>query len=362
MGRPQIKIFRRELAPQFIAAATKKPQKLLPLLLAATQHVRDAILLPSAQNLDDIPIEHKDTGAQRDADAKTFTIITDKQCEAEMARLLSASFPQALLISEEKYGDSATAEKQRVLDEALATDRMVILTDPLDATRDFRTGGDGYGTLVAVLQNGEITAAVAHRSTDYADPSGLGHTLTFEKGDGVRRDGRLISPLSGRVFPDDTLKLRGYAGAEFIAPMRRKGAADKTGFPDLAGKFDSLSDLWTCSKLLDDLLTGTHHFALVPPPPDLFDYPAALGLINAAGGTARFLDGTPATFAEIVRRQNFDGDDKAAKALLNTLVFAVSENVFKAVQKTVCDAAGLTIPARPSPREIPKPRIRDLHK
>jgi len=47
---------------------------------------------------------------------------------------------------------------------------MVILTDPLDATRDFRNGGDSFGTMVCARQHGEVIAAVSYRSTDYADP------------------------------------------------------------------------------------------------------------------------------------------------------------------------------------------------
>ena len=71
-------------------------------------------------------------------------------------------------------------------------------------------------------------------------------------------------------------------------------------------------------------------------------------MVNAAGGTVKFLDGTPATFAEIVRRQDFSGNNAEAKSLHNTLVFAVSENVFETVQKTVYAAAGMTPPAKKS--------------
>jgi len=339
MGKPAKKLYRRELSPQFLQAAGRKPKSVVESLLTATQYVRDKILIPGSKDLGSLDVVRKDTGGQRDADAKTLTLKTDKECEAEMVRMLTQMFPDALLISEEEYGARSPESKRQVLEEALVTDKMVILTDPLDATRDFRDGGDGYAIMVSVLSKGNVTAAVAHRCTDYADPAGFGHTLTFEANDNVRRDGRLLTPLSDRTFPSDPLKLRGYAGFEFVAPMR---GADAKGFPNLNNKFDSLSDLWTCSKLYDDLLTGQHHFMLVPPPVDIFDYPAGIAMVQAAGGTVKFLDGTPATFAEIVHRQ----DCKDAKSLHNTLVFAVSENVFETVQKTVYAAAGLTPPAK----------------
>ena len=350
MSKKDKKYFRRELTPQFMEAAKRrKPGSLLESLLSATEYVRQNILLPGSKNLDSITIERKDNGDQRNSDAKTLTIQTDRECEAEMARLLTKLYPEALLISEEKFGASTSEEKRAVLDEALKTDKLVILTDPLDATRDFRGGGDGYAVMVAVVQNGALKAAVAHRCTDHADPAGFGHTLTFEQGDGVRRDGRLIAPLSERSFSGDPKQLRGYAGFEFIEPMRRAPGAPETGFPNLLGKFDSLSDLWTCSKLYDDLITGQHHFMLVPPPCDIFDYPAGIALIKEAGGVVKFLDGTDATFAEVVRRQAFFGKEEDAKSIHNTLVFAVSENVFAAVQKTVYEAAGITPVTKTTP-------------
>jgi len=343
--------FRKELTPEFLAAARIPAQTtLVEALLGATEQIRDDILLPASKNLDAIAVTRKDTGDLRSADAKTFTIETDRQCEEAMEKALHRSFPDALLISEEKFGACSPEEKRRVLDEALSTDKMVILTDPLDATRDFRQGGDGYGTMLAVLRHGEISAAVAHRSTDYANIDGLGHTLTFEEGDGVRIDGKRHKPLSERVFPTDAVHLRGYAGFEFIDAMKKGGT---NGYPDLAGRFDSISDLWTCTKLYEDLIKGQYHFMLVPPPTDIFDYPAGLALVKESGGVAKFLDGTPATFAEIVKRQAFEGAHDP-KSVDNTLVFAVSDEVFRTVQKEIQQVMSPKRPAAGTKPSFPR--------
>jgi fructose-1,6-bisphosphatase/inositol monophosphatase family enzyme len=352
LARKAPKLVRRELTPAFLEAAKnhkKKPGSDLEALLSATEFVRQNILLPGSKDLGSIEIERKDTGEQRASDAKTLTIKTDRECEAAMEKLLTEKFPKAFLVSEEKFGAATSEEKRDILIEALKTDKQVLLTDPLDATRDFRGGGDGYGVMVSIMQKGELKAAVAHRCTDHADPAGLGHTLTFEAGDGVRRDGRLVAPLSERSFSSDPKMLRGYAGFEFIEPMRRVAGAPETGFPNLLGKFDSVSDLWTCSKMYDDLITGAHHFMLVPPPCDIFDYPAGIALIREAGGVVRFLDGKDATFEEVVKRQAFVDEEKDAKSIKNTLVFAVSEGVFAAVQKTVLENSGVKPAAKAKP-------------
>lgn len=313
-------------------------------MLETAEDIRSNILLPASRQLGSIEIERKDTGDMRGADAKTLTIKTDGECEALAEERLHGFFPDAIVIGEERFGAANNVEKAAMLQEALATDKMVFLVDALDATRDFRNGGDGYAVMITALQHNQVKAAAAYRCTDHADPDALGHTLTFAEDDGVRIDGHIVRPLSERQFPDSADKLRGYAGFEFIAAM--KNAANNV-FPDLHGKFDSLSDCWTCSKLYTDLLKGDHHFMLVPPPVDLFDYPAGIALIEKAGGVVKFLDGTPASFAEIVQRQPFGKTQDNSKNINNTLIFAVSEDVYAAVQKTIL--ASLQTKPQPKP-------------
>ena len=327
------RLFRRELTSAFLSAARKRETHgLLRTMLQVAENVRSDILLPASHALDTIEIERKDTGDMRGSDAKTLTIKTDRECEKTAEEGLRKAFPDALIIGEEKFGAASSAEKARLLQEAVTTGKLVFMIDALDATRDFRSGGDGYAVMITALQNNEVKAAVAYRCTDHSDPEAFGHTLTVARDDSVRIDGRVVKSLSERIFPTEPGKIRGYAAFEFIAAMK---AANDGEFPNLSGQFDSLSDCWTCSKLYTDLLKGDHHFMLVSPPADLFDYPAGIALLQKAGGVVKFLDGTPATFEELVERQPFGKDVKASRAIENTLVFAVSEGVFQAVQKTV---------------------------
>ncbi len=335
---------RHELTPQFLAAAHRsKPSSLLEKMLEMTETVRQDVLLPASLKIDDLAITRKANEGMVASDAKTVTIQTDRDCEDTMQRLLKASFPDAFVLGEEMFGAATKAEKVELLKEALSTEKMVFLVDALDATRDFTQGGDGFGVMVTAMQNGKVLAAVVHRATDHASPDNLGHTMTYEESDGVRYDGARLKSLSDRTFKTSLSQLRGYAAIDFVAAM--KDGAKPTGYPNLNGKFDSVSDLWTCSKMYTDLLTGQYHFMLVAPPVDLFDYPAGIALLTKSGGVAKFLDGTPATFEELVKRQGFsraDGDE-SYRDVRNTMVLAVSEQVFDTVQKTVLSA----LPAAP---------------
>lgn len=342
------KPYRKELSPAFLAASQKKgPAKdILTTLLRITEEIRSDILLPSSRILDQLDISYKENDNLRIADAKNVTIKTDLECEALAEKRLRDAFPDAHFIGEEMFGKATRTEKIAFLQEALATDKRVILVDALDGTRDFRQGGDGYGVMIAVLEKGEIVAAVVHRATDHARPDGLGRTLTYGKGagEGVRINGELIKPLSDRVFDNATEKLRGYATYEFIDTAKGKNVP---GYPDLNGVFDSLSDLWTCGKMYEDILTGRHHFMLVAPPVDLFDYPAGIALIAAAGGTARFLDGTPATFSEIVKRQDNLSDIAVEKSIDNSLVLCVNDATFMKIKEKIPTALRKTPKAPP---------------
>lgn len=345
------KPYRKELSPAFLAASRKKGQAkdVLTTLLRITEEIRSDILLPSSRILDQLEISYKQNDSLRMADAKNVTIKTDLECEALAENRLREAFPDAHFIGEEMFGKATRAEKIALLQEALTTDRRVILVDALDGTRDFRQGGDGYGVMIAILEKGEIIAAVVHRATDHARPDGLGRTLTYSKsaGDGVRINGELVKPLAERTFDDATEKLRGYATYEFIDSSKGKNIP---GYPDLNGVFDSLSDLWTCGKMYEDILTGRHHFMLVAPPVDLFDYPAGIALITAAGGTARFLDGTPATFSEIVKRQNNLSDPQMADTLQNSLILCVNDSAFLRIKEKILFSLNKV------PKDPPPPR------
>ena len=326
---------RRDLTPKFLAAARRKDAHTLAVkMLHMTEDIRQDILLPASRKLGGIVLLQKENAGMVSSDAKNVTIQTDRDCEDAMEKKLKSAFPDALILGEEMFGAASKSEKSRLLQEAIGTDKTVFLVDALDATRNFTQGGDGYGVMITAMKGNKVLAAVVRRCANHADPENLGHTLVYEQDDGVRYDGKKLNNLSGRVFKDDPLLLRGYAGFEFINAAKGKTG---NGYPDLSGCFDSLSDLWTCSTMYADLLTGQHHFMLVAPPVDLFDYPPGIALLQEAGGVAKFLDGTPASFEEMVKRQSFSlsEGDESYKNVRNTLVLAVSGDVFNAVQKTI---------------------------
>jgi len=326
--------FRKELSAKFVEAARKKninyaPKGNLLKLLSITEAVRSEIIIPASKKLDSIKIERKDVGDGRVADAKTFSIKTDNECESLVEASLKKLFPEALVVGEEMFGEASLKEKLEILKKVETTDKEIFLVDALDGTRDFRSGGDGHSVIIVMVRNGEVLASVVHRNIDYSDIDGLGQTITFEKGDCVRINGKALKNLSQRSFARDSKKLRGYACIGFL-----NGEFSKSkNSVNLKDSFDSLSDLWTCSKMYCDIIKGEHHFMLVEPPVDLFDYSSGITLIKEAGGVARFIDGSDATVEEIIKRQTYGSKNKAQ--LKDSLILAVSEEVFLSVQKEV---------------------------
>lgn len=334
--------FRRDLTPAFLAAAAKAPMTKDPVksLMSIAEKVRQHVLLPASKELHLLEIMTKTVDGQRTSDAKTFTIKTDNECEEFIEKIVAVEMPNAMFLSEEMYGRATPEQKNAFIQEALTTTRPILLVDPLDATRDFRNGGDGYGVMITLILNGQVKASVIRRCTDDAQVDGHGHAITFGNHDAVRYDGQILKALNERKFPETPSQMRGYAGIEFIDVMRKENSYP--GFPNLINRFDSISDLWTCGKMTEDLLKGTHHFMIVTPPVDMFDYAAAATVLTKSGGVARFLDGTPATVTEILLRQN-----KPVDLMKDTLIFAVSEKVFDAVRENL-----LTAPRAPGKVKI----------
>lgn len=339
--------------PKALPETNAAPQTPVEIMLRLTETARQEVLLPGQEKIKAglLKVENKDTGDLRGGDAKTITVETDRIIERRLTELQAEAFPGAFIIGEEMFGAADVEAKKEMLQKALNHDGLVIMNDALDGTKPYTQGKDGFGSMVSMVKDGKLVGAVVHLTRQKDDPEGLGYTLTWEEGDVVRMDGAPLPRLDAREFPTDAKMLRGYAGFEYLKGTDELSAAFAVHRPpgDLRAAFDSMSDHWTCGTLYRDLLQGRHHFMLVPPPVDLFDYPMGIALIEKAGGVVKFADGTPATLEEIVKRQGFGKpsfnakkadetvqhltDPENFRAPENTLIFAVNEQVFQAVQK-----------------------------
>jgi fructose-1,6-bisphosphatase/inositol monophosphatase family enzyme len=106
--------------------------------------------------------------------------IVDREVEAYLSKALSALTPSAAVIGEE-----AASGRPELLD-ALASDQPLWLIDPIDGTRNFVAGEDGFGIMVAYVVEGLARAAwlvlPARRQTFVAE-TGSG---TFLNGERIR--------------------------------------------------------------------------------------------------------------------------------------------------------------------------------
>ncbi|WP_380282996.1 inositol monophosphatase family protein [Kitasatospora purpeofusca] len=168
--------------------------------------------------------------------------VADRGAEAHLTAALTALLPGSVVVGEE----AVAAEPG--LYAALAGDRPVWIVDPIDGTRTFVRGDEGFCTLVALAHHGELLA-----SWTYAPVHD--RMATALRGGGARLDGvalRAGSPADGaplRIaasYPFHTmpgakrtlLRLRtegvrarpcaGSAGLEYVEVAR--GALDATVF------------------------------------------------------------------------------------------------------------------------------------
>ncbi|MFJ8629684.1 inositol monophosphatase family protein [Streptomyces sp. NPDC093568] len=165
----------------------------------------------------------------------------DRLAEKYLTEALGALLPGSVVVGEEAvHADPVTYE-------AVRGDAPVWIVDPVDGTRQFVHGDDGFCTLVALAQRGVLLA-----SWTYAPARG--QLATAVRGQGARLDGERLrcgAPVPGRDLqvatshPDYTteeqkralLGLRtdgiaprpcGSAGLEYLAVAR--GELDATAF------------------------------------------------------------------------------------------------------------------------------------
>ncbi|MER5349353.1 inositol monophosphatase family protein [Kitasatospora sp. NPDC002551] len=113
--------------------------------------------------------------------------VADRGAEAHLTAALTALLPGSVVVGEE-----AVAADPDLYTE-LAGDRPVWIVDPIDGTRTFVRGGEGFCTLVALAHHGELLA-----SWTYAPARD--RMATALRGGGARLDGvplRAGSPADG---------------------------------------------------------------------------------------------------------------------------------------------------------------------
>ncbi|MFE6170714.1 inositol monophosphatase family protein [Streptomyces sp. NPDC056464] len=212
--------------------------------------------------------------AEHEVDQKSgpHDLVTDADRLAEkyLTEALGALLPGSVVVGEEAvHADPATYE-------AVCGDAPVWIVDPVDGTRQFVNGDDGFCTLVALAQRGVLLA-----SWTYAPARD--QLATAIRGQGAFLDGeRLISgaPEPGRDLeiatshPDYTTdeQKRALLGlwTDGVAP-RPCGSAGLEYLAVARGELDAIAFSWEAA----------------------WDHAAGILLVEEAGGTHLTLTGEP---------------------------------------------------------------------
>lgn len=220
-------------------------------------------IVPRFRHLASDEVEEKSPGE--------VVTVADREAEAIISRGLHELLPGLPVIGEE-----AVASDPALLD-ALMSEPVVWLVDPLDGTSNFARGEDHWATMVALVQGGETVAAWIWRHAD----EGL---WVAERGSGAWCNGTRVTVAPG---PDDVEALRGAVLARFLTEEERARMVPAfTRFGEVTGGF-------SCSGYeYPAIVAGEEDFALfqrlLP-----WDHAPGCLLLTEAGGVAAHPDGTP---------------------------------------------------------------------
>ncbi len=200
-----------------------------------------------------------------------FVTAADQAAEARLERALGDLYPGAGFIGEE-----ATAREPAIV-ERLKGDGAFWIVDPLDGTRNFVQGRPEFGSIVALVEDGEIRQGWIYAIPDKAFAIG-------SKGDGASWRGEALAAVAAPTGP-----LKGYRAIGNLAEPWKSQL-----IPKLKENFET--EPVHCSAYgYINLICGLHDFALyarVHP----WDHAAGVLMLREIGGRAEYLDdGAPYT-------------------------------------------------------------------
>src|SRR4029077_18012970 len=111
-------------------------------------------------------------------DPKDLVTIVDREVETHLSKALSAFTPLAAVIGEE------AAHRRPELLRLLASDQPLWVIDPIDGTKNFVAGDNGFGIMVAHVVKGSARAAwliLPARSQTFVAEAGSGSFLNGKR-------------------------------------------------------------------------------------------------------------------------------------------------------------------------------------
>lgn len=231
---------------------------------AVTKVLREAAetaVLPRFRSLSDGEVTEKSPGE--------IVTVADREAEELIAPRLRA-IADAPVVGEE----AASADPSLV--EALRTEPLVWLVDPLDGTRNFVRGSTDFAVMAALVRQGRTVASWIVRPTE-------GRTYVAELGSGAWCDG---TRLRRAPAPSDPARMRGAVLSRFLGPAARaRVSAAEPRFAELgSGAHCAGVDY---PRLAEGGLDFVLFHRTLP-----WDHAPGTLLLTEAGGVARRPDGS----------------------------------------------------------------------
>lgn len=226
------------------------------------------LILPRFRHLRPEDIEDKSPSADR----QDLVTAVDRDVEAWLTQQFARLDPGATVVGEE-----AVHARPDLL-AATASDAPVWIVDPIDGTKNFARGDDGFGVMVSRVAAGKTLAA-------WIMLPARGAMFVAEAGSGAWLNDQRVRVPSGR--PPDMP--RGSLFVRYMPPAVRTHVTDVA-----TRRFEILADSACAAVEYTDILRGHKDFAvyyrLLP-----WDHAAPALVLTEAGGSVDHLDGSPYT-------------------------------------------------------------------
>lgn len=239
-----------------------KPAK----VLAAVRSASRSVIIPRFRQLESGQIAAK-------RNFEDLVTIADTEAEAMIRAELAISWPEAKVLGEEGVAADPTMRS------AMAGQGWNVIVDPIDGTWNFAKGLAVFGVIAAVAEAGRLAYGLLYDplQDDWIEANAGGPARL------VRADGtsRVLTTSAER----DPSRMFGYVPLVLYSPPARRAAA-------LAGlSYRRITSLMCSCHEYRMLAQGHVDFVLTGPHPYPWDHAAAVLIVQAAGGVARFLDG-----------------------------------------------------------------------
>jgi fructose-1,6-bisphosphatase/inositol monophosphatase family enzyme len=237
-------------------------------MTALLAEAADTLVLPRFRNLSPEDIEDKSTSPDRE----DLVTTVDRAVESWLTDAIGRLEPGALVVGEE------AVHVRPELMARLASDEPVWIIDPIDGTRNFARGRDGFGIMVARVVGGSTRAA-------WIMLPARNEMFVAEEGSGTWQNGERISTLA----TDLPGPLRGSLFTRYMPADIRAHVTTSTreGLELLVDSTCAAVEYTETLKGEQDFLV---YYRLLP-----WDHAAPALILTQAGGCVEHLDGRPYT-------------------------------------------------------------------